>query len=201
MKNTFYNPFQLSLLAFFFLFTNCHGCEDCTIEPDLLPFLNAPSTNIIVGEPIAWEYLITSTDNSEGCDILKATASIARILIDLFEDEMDPTGQLTFDNSSNIPSLEAGVSESRIVSPSFDEEGIYLIELTADATNTVAERDENNNTDSGSVDTRASDNIFLYASPAFTEKLSKTAALVVVGDAIPQSITSYKGIPIYHATK
>ena len=82
----------------------------------------------------------------------------------------------------------------------FDTKGIYMNTLTADITNLVNEREENNNIDIGDVEFRTSTNdIFKNASVAFKAKLEKAAAIVIVGDlGYDESINYYKGKKIYY---
>jgi hypothetical protein len=195
MKNLF-----IGVLITFSLFLSC--CDkDCNVNPDLIVDLLTPTTDIIQGEPVDWDYIVKSIkDNSGECDILSAIASIGSIAIDFFIDENDPSGDILFRNESNIGQLGGG--QSQTVSNTVDvfyDEGIYLITTKADDTNVVEERNENNNLDNGEVELKASDDIFHNASEEFKQKLQNASALVVVGKHKGVNITTYKGKPIYYA--
>lgn len=195
-------PLNSLLLISFLLISS--SCEDCTIDPDLIPDLLAPTSDIIKNEPVDWDYVIESVeDNSQDCDILLTTASIGKILIEFFTDQNDTEGETLASQTNDIGQLNPG--EAQTVNNTFsvfNEVGIYMIAVNADDTNVVSERKEDNNTDTGeaTVNGRLSDDLFRNASPAFKEKLIQAAALVIVGDVLegnkPQS---YQGKPIYYA--
>lgn len=66
----------------------------------------------------------------------------------------------------------------------FEKVGIYLVECSADIYNTVPERNEDNNTDTGKVNLRTAqpeEDIFENASSAFRERLGRTSAIIVAG--------------------
>ena len=184
---------------------SCSGCEDCTVDPDLISDLAAPSTDIIVGEPVDWDYLVESVEeNSEDCNILKTIASIGKIVIDYFTDENDTQGDLVLDNDNNINGLSSGQSQTVTSSIDvFSAEGIYLVGVTADFTNVIEERNEDNNTDNAEVNARPTvqSDLFQNASEKFLEKLAKASAIVIIKRGLnsENSITSYQGKPIYYA--
>lgn len=181
------------------------SCDDCTVQPDLISDLAAPTTDIIVGEPVDWDYVVESVeDNSQDCDILKAIASIGKIVIDFFVDQNDNQGDLVLNNQNNINALNTGQSQTVTNTIDvFNDEGIYMIAVNADDTDVVDERNEGNNSDNAEVDTRSSSqsDLFANASDEFKEKLANTAALVIVGRNFNggNKIYSYKGKPIYYA--
>lgn len=183
---------------------SCSRC-DCTVDPDLISDLAAPSTDIIVGESVDWDYIVESVeDNSEDCNILKTIASIGKIVIDYFIDENDTSSDLVFDNDNNINGLNSGGSQTVTSSIGiFNEEGIYLVGVTADFTNVIEERNENNNTDNAEVNARPTvqSDLFQNASEEFMEKLAKSSAIVIIKRGLnsDNSINSYQGKPIYYA--
>lgn len=179
--------------------------EDCSINPDLISDLLAPSTDIIAGEPVDWDYVIKSIeDNSQDCNILKAGASIGKITIKYFVDQIDIQGDEVYNIDSNINELSAGkmqtVSNEIDV---FNQDGIFLISTNADNTQVVAETNEFNNNDSSTIDTRISSqiDIFSNASIDFLTELEKSAAIVIVGTRLENymEMDSYKNKAIYYA--
>jgi len=201
MKN--YNTCLLGMILISLV--SFSSCDDCTVDPDLISDLAAPSTDIIVGEPVDWDYVIESVEeNSEDCNILKTIASIGKIVIDYFTDENDTQGDLVLNSESNINGLSSG--ESQTIANSidvFNEEGIYLLGVSADATDVIEERNEDNNTDNAEVNARPSvqSDLFQNASEEFMEKLAKASAIVIIKRGInaENSINSYQGKPVYYA--
>jgi hypothetical protein len=203
MKKIIITPF-LFIIIFLFGISSCDWFKNCSVNPDLITELLAPATTIIQGETVEWDYIIESVEeNSEDCDILLAVASVSRFAIDYFINQNDNNGQLILNKQANINELEA--NETQIVSENidvFNNEGIYLISSTADVTDLVTERDENNNNDEGEFDIEASaDDIFANASENFKEKLSKSGAIVIIGRSFNNGnrIYTYNGKPIYYA--
>lgn len=191
--------------AFFVLsLFQCGIFENCIVDPDLVSDLLAPSADIIQGEPVDWDYTIESVENrSDDCQIVEALASIAAIVIDLFEKPSDTSSDEVFNEISNINGLSGG--QSQIVSNRinvFNQEGVYMVMTEADITNTVDERNETNNTDSGEAELRGkiSSDYFGKTSLAFQKKLSTTSAIVIVSEnANTRKIKTYKGIPVYYS--
>lgn len=203
------NIYLLTIISVGVLGTSsCEWLNDllgkCKVDPDLITDLLAPASTIIQGETVEWDYVIESVEeNSQDCDILNAAASISKFVIDYFIDQNDNNGDIVFNQQANISELEAGslqtINETVDV---FNDEGIYLISSTADATNLVKERNENNNIDDGEINIDAStDDIFENASEAFKAKLSKSGAIVIIGRSFNDGIKvhSYNGKPIYYA--
>ena len=193
------------LILLISLVTFSPSCKDCNIDPDLTVDLLVPAADIILGEPVDWEYIIESTEaNSEGCDILIAAASVGKIVIDLFSSKNDEKGDIVYSKETEIRELKGGEEQSVTNTINvFNEVGIYTIGVTADETNTVAERDEENNTDSLNAETTSKGSgIFKDASEALLEKLNKAAAVVIVGSNYDKTTqTFFKGTPIYYIAK
>lgn len=185
------------------LFTSCD--EDCEVNPDLTSDLLAPSSDLIMGEPVDWDYVVTSVrDNSDDCDILDAIASIGEIVIDFFEDEND-TGTQRYQNQNQINGLSAGeYNTATNTIDVFDTEGIYFVAVEADKTNVVEERNEDNNKDNSEVTARTTD-LFSKASQTFIEKLNQSSAIVVIGRELKNNkgtlIKSFNGKPIYYVNQ
>jgi len=201
MKNLRIYLFGMFLFSTVF-FLSCK--KDCTVEPDLISDLAAPTTDIITGEPVDWDYVVESVeDNSQDCDILGAIASIGKIVIDYFTDQNDNQGDLVLNNQNDIEPLNAGQSQTVTNTIDvFNEEGIYMIGVNADDTDVVEERNEDNNSDSAEVTKSSTQNdLFKNASDGFKQKLANAAALVVIGQKFNggHKIHSYKGKPIYYA--
>lgn len=199
--------FKFLLISVIAIFSIClHSCEDCDVDPDLIIDLAAPTSDIIKGESVDWDYIVESTkENSKDCNILAAIASIGAIIIDFFVDPNDNSGEQLYNQGYNIGALDAG--EFQKVTNQidvFNNNGIYLLEAKADTSDVVTEREENNNTDDAMVDVRSSsisDDIFHNASPEFKEKLEKSSAIIIVGQVLVGHAKpdSYKGKPIYYA--
>jgi hypothetical protein len=189
-----------AILFISFTVFSLSSCEDCEVKPDLISDLLVPSTDIIYNEPTDWDYVVASVQaNSEDCDILNAVASIASIAIDFFTTPDDNDAEEFYNQEQPINPLQGGESSTQTNSLVFDQMGIFMLQTCSDVYNDVDERNENNNSDNVDLDFRSSDDIFQGASQAFREKLSKTAAIVVVGEGlVDESITLYNGIPIYH---
>lgn len=181
------------------------SCKDCEIDPDLISDLLAPTTDIIAGEPVDWDYVVESIkDNTQDCEILNTVASFGKFAIDFFVDKNDPEGDLLFDKENEISPLIAGQKEQKTNRVDvFNNEGIYLIAVNADVTNVVQERNEDNNADNLELEQRSlpRKDLFENASPQFQEKLANAAAIVIVGQNFNNGfkVHSYKGKPIYYA--
>lgn len=180
------------------------SCRDCKVNPDLVSDLLAPTSNIIEGEPVEWDYVVESVEeNSEDCDILSALASIGSTIIDFFTNPDDTEGDEVLNRQANVSELGGGQSRTITnVIDVFNEEGIYFLTVTADDTNVVEERNENNNTDNAEINLRLANPapVFSNASPAFLEKLESASAIIIVGEGFTDGIIdSYKGKPIYYA--
>lgn len=194
---------NILLVVVLVLFYSSCTTSECTVDPDLISDLLAPSTDIIKGEPVDWDYVIESVeDNSEDCSVLNAIASISKVVIDFFTDPGDPDSDVVYEQNEQIGELMGG--DSRQVSNQIDvfrDTGIYMLAVIADDTNLVKERNEDNNNDIGEVEVRSSDAPFFQnLSPAFERKLEKAAALVFVGDKYKNlNIHSYRGKPIYYS--
>lgn len=192
------------LLLLVFCMASFPACDDCTIEPDLISDLAAPTTDIIAGEPVDWDYVVESVNDGQDCDILEALASVSKIVIDFFTTPEDTEGDAVFNEQDNISALRSGQSQTvpKLINV-FNQEGLYLLTVNADETDVVAERNEDNNFDDAGVDTRFSvpSDLFADAAPEFKAKLSKAAAIVVVGRHFNGGlkVDSYKGKPIYYA--
>ena len=199
-------PIFIILLSMCLTFTACEflnnlfGCEGET--PDLIPELLDVAGGVIKDSvETDWSYIIESVENkAEKCDALEAAASIAGIVVDYFENESSTNGKVILNENQEIGKLEEGQESEKKVKVVFDTKGIYMNTLTADITNLVNEREENNNIDIGDVEFRTSTNdIFKNASVAFKAKLEKAAAIVIVGDlGYDESINYYKGKKIYY---
>lgn len=198
--------YKFSLLGLFLLtIVSCSKCDDCTVNPDLISDLAAPSTDIIVGEPVDWDYVVESVeDNSEDCDILKTIASIGNIIIDYFTDENDSQSDMVLNIDNNVNGLSAGEMQTITTAVDvFNNEGIYLLGVTADFTDVIEERNEDNNTDNAEVNARPTvqSDLFQNASEEFMEKLAKASAIIIIKRGLnsENSINSYQGKPIYYA--
>lgn len=195
---------SISLSSCCWLFNDC----DCEVEnkPDLISNLTVPTLDIILGETVDWEYVIESIeDNVKQCETVQAGASIARILIDYFSDQSDNDGEIVLNEESPVSPLNEGQSKSINTSISvFEQEGIYMIGTKADITDVVEERNEQNNEDIGSVEAKVLTNPnldpFIAASNEFKERLSSSAAIVIVGSSnyLNPKISEYKGKRIYY---
>ncbi|MEM7104957.1 MAG: CARDB domain-containing protein [Bacteroidota bacterium] len=192
---------KVFLLLIFVNILWLQSCEDCQVNPDLISQLAAQTVQPIVGEPIDWEYVIESVDNNtQDCKVGNALASIGGIIFDFFTDESDGTGNITYSAMDNIPELGSGDSERSFHNVVLDSMGIYMIGVSADITNVVEERNESNNDDIGTEDTRAVYDLFPNASLEFEEKFKKASAIIIAKrDNNLTHISSYKGKPIYHA--
>ena len=199
-KNALFGLLLITIIMF-------SSCRDCCIKPDLISDLATPTTDIIRGEPVDWDYVIESVeDNSQECDILKAVASIGKIIVDFFVDEKDEQGAVVFEQQSNVNALMGGQSQNVTSTiDAFSEKGIYLVTVNADDIDDVDEREENNNfsRESEEVGGRSAAEIDLFqnASAAFKKKLSTASAIVIVGRKFDEKnkINFYKGKPIYYA--
>ena len=197
--------FAFLLFAFVFGSAYLSSCKDCEIDPDLISDLLAPTTDIIAGEPVDWDYVVESIkDNTQDCEILKTVASFGKFAIDYFVDQNDPEGDLLFDKKSEISPLIAGQKEQETNRVDvFNNEGIYLIAVNADVTDVVKERNEDNNADNLELEQRSlpKKDLFENASPKFREKLANASAIVIVGHNFNNGfkVHSYKGKPIYYA--
>lgn len=205
IKMVRFRNYFLGLLLMSVAFLPACKLFNCCIEPDLISELAAPTTNIIKGEPVDWDYVIESVEeNSQKCDILKAAASIGKIVVDFFADQNDKQGDTIFSNENNVGALMPGQTQSVTNTIDvFDEKGIYLITVKADETDLVDERREDNNFDTLEAESRALEQVDLFqnASEGFKEKLDKAAAIVIVGRVLndKDKIHAYKGKPIYYA--
>jgi len=153
--------------------------------PDLYAELIIPTTTFILGETTEIVYLISNMDYAEynECTLIAGTSD-ASISVDYFEDEFDIQGDKYYQAIDSIEVLEPSVSSLRTKMLSFEKIGIYLVECSADIYDTVPERNEGNNTDTGKVNLRSAQpdkDIFEDASPAFREKLGRTSAIIVAG--------------------
>jgi len=177
------------------------GCEDCTVDPDLIPDLATLSPEVIRGEPVDLDYIIASVqDNSEDCEVLGTAASLSQILITFFEDEQDQTPDPFLENQSNTPPLAGGQTHEESVSAVFSNNGIYPVEVEADINNDVAEREEGNNLDNGSVTLRAGDEQLTdRLSPELLGSISRASLIVVVGeDNALANVSSVAGVTVHH---
>lgn len=198
--------FLLFLTLIITLPNSCCLFRDCEVNPDLTSKLLAPSSDIILGEPVDWDYTVSSVrDGAKDCNILQAAATVGEIVIDFFQHNARGQGVKVFERQNNIKPLNAGESDratNRI--DIFKNEGVYLISVEADKTNLVEERNENNNKDTSQVITNQT-NMFIGASKEFNDKLSQSSAIVVIGKEIKNSkgklVKSYNGKPIYYANK
>ena len=177
------------------------SCKKCKVNPDLISDLLAPSTNIILGEPVDWDYVVRSVrDNSGECKILDAAASVGLILVDYFVNPSDTTSDTITNKTDSIGKLCAGEEETVSSSIVFNNQGVYLLATTADKNNVVEERNENNNSDNIEEVKGLRPDIFKDPSPAFSSKLEKASAIVLVGSKYKSAanIKSYNGKPVYY---
>jgi hypothetical protein len=178
-----------------------YSCEKCTIDPDLIPDLLAPGTNIILGEPVDWKYVIKSVKDNSDCKIIDAVASAGSIVVDYFVDQTATNSDTILNEIDQIGKLCAGKEETVTNTVSFDSSGVYLIYANADVQNNVTERNESNNLDNQEEIKTASAPLFKNASIEFQTKLEKCSALVIVGQksGFPSQVKSYNGKPVYYA--
>lgn len=188
----------ISLCSALFYF---NACDDCEVNPDLISDLLVPSADLIQGEPIDWDYIIQSIDDNIDCDIIDALASIGQIVVDYFENANDNTPEEILNIQNNIGNLGSGEQQVITNTFTFDSMGIYMVNVSADVTDVVAERDEDNNNDTGEKELRMGLDLFKNASPNFKDKLNKSAAIVIVGEFTDGlRPTHYRGKPIYYST-
>ncbi|MEM1123966.1 MAG: hypothetical protein AAGJ18_26245 [Bacteroidota bacterium] len=194
-----YCLFALTLVSII-SFSACN----CDVKPDLVSELVAPTTDLIVGEPVDWDYVVTSVEEYSGdCKILKAAASIGRIVIDFFKNPEENNGEIIFEKEDEVGELMVGESErvSNTIN-GFEKEGIYLISTEADFYGDVCGRNEDNNLDNASAKSRSvsQSDFFGKESFMFRQKLEKAAAIVVVGQLTKgrNKINIYQGKPVYY---
>ena len=171
------------LITVVFQASSCGNCKDL---PDLYPTFIIPDGDILLGVATEIAYLISAVHDSETekCEVMYADASVSSISVEYFENDNDLQGDKYYQAIDSIEVLEPSGSSLRKKMLIFEKVGIYLVECRADIYNTVPERNEDNNTDTGKVNLRTAqpeEDIFENASPAFREKLGRTSAIIVAG--------------------
>lgn len=171
------------LITVVFQASSCGNCKDL---PDLYPTFIIPDGDILLGVATEIAYLISAVHDSEAekCEVMYADASVSSISVEYFENDNDLQGDKYYQAIDSIEVLEPSGSSLRKKMLIFEKVGIYLVECSADIYNTVPERNEDNNTDTGKVNLRTAqpeEDIFKNASPAFRERLGRTSAIIVAG--------------------
>lgn len=160
--------------------------SDCKVLPDLYAELLILNMDITLGVATEINYRILNGYESvpEVCEVMYADASVSSISVEYFENDNDLQGDKYYQAIDSIEVLETSEPSFRKKMLIFEKVGIYLVECSADIYNTVPERNEDNNTDTGKVNLRTAqpeEDIFKNASPAFRERLGRTSAIIVAG--------------------
>jgi hypothetical protein len=171
------------LITVLFQASSCTKCRSQEL-PDLYAEFIDQNGFIFLGVATEIAYLISNLDSEyEECTI-NASESVSSISIYYFEDENDLDSDTLFRAIDSIEVLWSSRSSLRKKMLTFEKVGIYLVECSADIYNTVPERNEDNNTDTGKVNLRTAqpeEDIFENASSAFRERLGRTSAIIVAG--------------------
>jgi hypothetical protein len=157
-----------------------YSCKKCTIDPDLITDLLAPTTNIFLGESVDWTLVIKSEKDISDCKILDAAPSVSSIVVEYFKNQNDSISDTILIKNLQIGKLCVGEELQTDVNITFDSSGIYLISAVADIYNSVVERNEINNKKNLEMTKTTAVPLLKNTSVEFLNKLENCSAIVIV---------------------